>query len=226
MRIKSLIGSAGVLLVANSLVASGLFAQNAALTGDVTISATAPSTNYNSGTHALTLNIATGNAGLVQFDLSAYSPSAVVNAAYLQVYADQVTAGGTLNFTLVTSPWSESTVTYGTQPTTAASAFDQPGTGLDLQSGNELRSGNHRNRRHRHSARFQREHGDQPPGPIGHQRCRRSGCSRSHRASREYRPHRLFRRDRSYRTAGSRGRHRADRTGRSTRTDWRQRSFR
>jgi len=69
------------------------------------------------------LNIATGNAGLVQFDLSAYSPSAVVNAAYLQVYADQVTAGGTLNFTLVTSPWSESTVTYGTQPTTAASAF-------------------------------------------------------------------------------------------------------
>lgn len=123
MRLKSLIGPAGVLLVANLLLVHGLLAQDPALTGDVTISAAAPTTNYNSGTPAQTLNISAGNAGLAQFDLSAYSPSAVVNAAYLQVYADQVTTAGTLNFTLVTSPWTESTVTFATQPTTAGSPF-------------------------------------------------------------------------------------------------------
>ena len=120
MRIKSSIGLVGVLLLANSLLVSGLFAQNATLTGDTTISSSAPVTNYGSST---TLNIATGNAGLVQFDLSGYSPSAVVNAAYLQVYANQVNAAGTLNFTLVTSPWTESGITFNTQPTTAGSPF-------------------------------------------------------------------------------------------------------
>jgi hypothetical protein len=119
MRIKSSIGPAGVLLLANFLV-PGLFAQNATLTGDATISSSGPVANFGSTT---TLNIATGNAGLVQFDLSAYSPSAVVSAAYLQVYADQVNSGGTLNFTLVTSPWTENAVTFSTQPTTAGSPF-------------------------------------------------------------------------------------------------------
>ena len=119
MRMKSLMGFAGVLL-ANSLLVPGVFAQNATLTGDATISSSVPVANFGATS---TLNIATGNAALVQFDLSGYSPSAVVNAAYLQVYANQVNAAGTLNFTLVTSAWAENTVTYGSQPTTAGTPF-------------------------------------------------------------------------------------------------------
>lgn len=125
MRIKPLMGPAVVLLIAGSLNVPGLLAQNAPgpLVGDVTISSSQPATNYNTGTNAQKLSIVPGNAGLIQFDLSLYSPSTVVTVAYLQIYADQVSTPGTLDFTLVTSPWNESTVTYATQPTTAGGPF-------------------------------------------------------------------------------------------------------
>lgn len=124
MRTKSLIGPGAVLLVMGVLVAPALLADaDTPVAGDVTIASSSPTTNYNTGTPAQTLNIAPGNAGLVQFDLSGISPGTVVNAAYLRVFADKVSAGGTLNFTLVTSPWSENTVTFATQPTTAGAPF-------------------------------------------------------------------------------------------------------
>jgi len=127
VRTKSSIAPAIVLLAAGSFIAPGLVAQNAPTVSDVTISSASPTTNFNTGTGAQTLNIAPGNAGLVQFDLSEFSPSATVSVAYLQVYANQVTTGGTLNFTVVTSPWNENTVTFATQPATTGSPFASVG---------------------------------------------------------------------------------------------------
>ncbi len=123
MRIQSLIGPSGVLLLAGSLLVPGLRASEATLVGDVTINSAAPGTNYNGVVPARSLNVASGKAALVQFNLSAYSPATAVNDAYLQVFADTVTTGGTLNFTLLTSSWNENTVTYATRPTTAGSPF-------------------------------------------------------------------------------------------------------
>ena len=72
MRTKSWIGPAAVLLVAGSILAPALFADaKAPLVGDATVSSSSPSTNFGTGT---TLNIAPGSAGLVQFDLSGFSP--------------------------------------------------------------------------------------------------------------------------------------------------------
>jgi len=120
MTTKSLIRPAAVLLVTGLLLVPGLLAAIPPVVGDATISSASPATNFgNTGT----LNIAPGNAGLIQFDLSAYSPGTVVNVAYLQVYANQVTTGGTLNFTLVSSPWNENTVTFASQPTTVGAPF-------------------------------------------------------------------------------------------------------
>ncbi len=122
MNKKSLIKSA-VVLLAGSFLVPYASAAIPPVVGDVTISSAAPTTNFNTGTAAQTLNIAPGTAGILQFDLSAYSPGAVVTQAFLQVYANQVTTGGTLNFTLVTSPWAENSVTWATQPANAGAPF-------------------------------------------------------------------------------------------------------
>ncbi len=99
MRTKSLIGPGAVLLVMGSLLAPALLADaDAPLAGDVTIASSSPTTNYNTGTPAQTLNIAPGNAGLVQFDLSGISPGTVVNVAYLRVFADKVNAAWNTEF--------------------------------------------------------------------------------------------------------------------------------
>lgn len=113
---KSLITLLAVLLAAGSFLAPSASAAIPPVVGDVTISSASPITNFNVGATAQTLNISPGNAGLLQFDLSAYPPSTVVTKAYLQLYANQVSASGTLTFSLVSSAWSESTVTWNTQP--------------------------------------------------------------------------------------------------------------
>ncbi len=127
MRTKSSIAPALIVVAVGSFIAPGLMAQNAPTVGDVTISSASPATNMNTGTAAQTLSIAPGNAGLVQFDLTDFSPSTTVSVAYLRVYANRVTTGGTLNFTVVTSPWNENTVTFATQPSTAGSPFASVG---------------------------------------------------------------------------------------------------
>ncbi len=121
MRTQSLAGLAWVLLVTGSLLTPNLLASNAFLVGDVTINPSASTTNYNTGANALNLNIAPGTAGLVRLDLSAYPTNTVVSVAYLRVFANTVTTSGTLNFSLVTSTWNESTVTWATRPTTGSS---------------------------------------------------------------------------------------------------------
>ncbi len=207
MRIKSVIGPAGVLLIANSLLLPRLFAQNATLTGDVTISASAPSANYGSST---TLDIATGNAGLVQFDLSAYSPSVVVNAAYLQVYADQVKSLSrdaelyprSLHPGLKARPPTIPSPQRRTVPLHLSALrqliplclWTSP---AGCRRGSRIRRrtsapGDHRNRWHRHSARYEREHRNQSSGATDHQHCDRSGSGGSYRSHGKYRPHGRF----------------------------------
>src|SRR5467141_3867363 len=98
--------SARVLLLAGSLV-SLLHAADPALVGDVYVSSGSSGSNFNSGVAAQKLVIASGNTALVQFDLSSYPTNSVVSAAYLRLFQDQVTTGGTLSFALATSPWTE-----------------------------------------------------------------------------------------------------------------------
>jgi len=80
---------------------------------DAYVSSAAAATNFGAAT---SLVIAPGNAGLVQFDLSGIPVSATIAKAYLRVYVNKVVAGGTLNFALAASPWSEGAVTFNTQP--------------------------------------------------------------------------------------------------------------
>ena len=106
-----------VLLVAMMAAGVKLKAADAVVVGDTYISSASPATNFNTGAAAQKLLVAPGDAALIQFDLSQFSPSATVNQAYLVVFTNSVTTGGTLNFAQVTSPWSENTVTFATQPT-------------------------------------------------------------------------------------------------------------
>ena len=107
-------------------LAPALRADEAPLVGDTWIGpmravsgASGPFTNGS----AAAIDIAHGHIGLVQFDLSAFPPNTPVTSAYLQLFVGKVDRPGTLNFTLVTSAWSESTATWSTRPTDAGSSF-------------------------------------------------------------------------------------------------------
>ena len=113
MKTKSLTRSLGALLAAGSLFVPALCAADAPLVGDAYVSSASAATNFGAAT---SLIIAPGNAGLVQFDLTAIPPSSTIAKAYLRVYVNKVVAGGTLNFALATSSWSEGAVTFNTQP--------------------------------------------------------------------------------------------------------------
>ena len=107
----------GVLLIAGSLWLPALWAVDAPLIGDTYISSASPASNF--GT-AASIVIAPGNAGLVQFDVSAIPINSTITKAYLRLYVNKVVSGGTLNFALATTSWSESTVTANTQPAVSA----------------------------------------------------------------------------------------------------------
>jgi hypothetical protein len=109
----------GVVLAAGSMLLPGLWAVDAPLVGDTYVSAAAPGNNYGPATNIV---IAPGNAGLVQFDLTAIPASSTIAKAYLCVYVNKVTAAGTLDFALPTSSWAEGTVTLSSVPT-AGSVF-------------------------------------------------------------------------------------------------------
>lgn len=104
----------GVVLAAGSLLLPGLWAVDAPLVGDTYVSAAAPGNNYGAATNMI---VAPGNAGLVQFDLTAIPASSTIAKAYLCVYVNKVAAAGTLDFSLPASSWTEGTVTAGSQPT-------------------------------------------------------------------------------------------------------------
>jgi hypothetical protein len=125
MTIHSLVRTLPVLLLAGTtLLLPNLRAADVPAIQDAYISSAAPATNFGA---AVTLNIAPGNSGLVQFDLTSVPPSSTVPVAYLRVFVDRVNAGGSLTFSQVTSAWSEASVTFP-GPSTAASFATVPVT--------------------------------------------------------------------------------------------------
>src|SRR3974377_1055428 len=91
MTIHSLLRTPAVLLVAGTLTLPALWAADVPAIQDTYVSAPSPATNY--GT-AATLNIAPGNAALVQFDLSSIPPSGTLAVAYLRIFVDKVNPTG------------------------------------------------------------------------------------------------------------------------------------
>src|ERR1700688_1821120 len=102
MTIHSLVRTLGVLLVAGTLLVPALGAADLPTVADTYLGGAG---NFGS---AATLNIAPGSAALVQFDLSAIPASSTVPSAYLRIFVDRVTAGGSLTLSQVTSSWTES----------------------------------------------------------------------------------------------------------------------
>jgi hypothetical protein len=110
MMTKSLIRAAQVLLVTGTLGLPALWAVDGPLVGDTYISSAAPGSNFGG---LATVSVNPTNTGLVQFNLTTIPGMANVSKAYLRVYVDKVNATGTLNFALVTTPWTEMAVTGG-----------------------------------------------------------------------------------------------------------------
>jgi len=113
---------AKALIAAGAILAPAMgWAQQAMLTGDTQINSSATTTTYGAST---TLNVSPTNSALLQFDLADILPSGVTAAQVLRarliVFPDTITTGGTVNLYQVTSAWNESTVTYATKPTIAA----------------------------------------------------------------------------------------------------------
>ena len=77
---KPLASAARFMLLAGSLVSFSRAAVPA-LVGNVYISSASPTTNFNTGAAAQNLIVAPGDTALVQFDLSPYPTSSVVNGA-------------------------------------------------------------------------------------------------------------------------------------------------
>src|SRR5277367_1988702 len=110
------------MLAAGAFLAPAMgWAQQAMLTGDTQINSSATATTYGAST---TLNIGPTNSVLLQFNLADYLPTGTTAAqvikARLVVFPDAIATGGTVNVSQVTSTWAESSVTYATKPTIAA----------------------------------------------------------------------------------------------------------
>jgi hypothetical protein len=117
MTTPSLNGIVRVLLAGAVLMLPGAQATEAPLVQDAYIALASPTTNFGS---APNLIIAPNSNGLVQFDLTSVPPTATISKAYLRLFVNKVTTGGTLDLALVTSGWNENTVTWNAPPTTGA----------------------------------------------------------------------------------------------------------
>jgi hypothetical protein len=114
MRKSLMLAAALFVLPLTTLAATGSVA------ADTYIIPTSFSTNF--GT-AITLFVGGGAKALVQVDLSSLPPGLLasnIQKATLTVYVNAVITAGGLDFSQVTSAWSESTVTYNSAPTTSA----------------------------------------------------------------------------------------------------------
>jgi hypothetical protein len=90
---------------------------------DTYISSTNPTTNFGGSTTLLVGPLggnSTGNFTLVRFDLSSLSGQPLVTQAIFSIWVTQVNTGGGVDVSQITSPWSESTVTFSTQPSVAS----------------------------------------------------------------------------------------------------------
>ena len=125
MTMHSLVRTLAVLLVAGTLLLPALGAADLPTSGDTYIGAGGPFGG------ATTINIAPGNLGLVQFDMTSIPASSTVAVAYLEVYVDKITAAGSITFSQVTSSWTEASATsapstnppFASAPTTTANSF-------------------------------------------------------------------------------------------------------
>ena len=106
-----------------ALLAPAAWASSGGPLGDTYVSPTNDALNFgNLGTIAvgpLGASNAPGNTGLFQFDLSnlpAGTTAANIGKATLTVYLNKVLVAGGLNFAEVSTPWSESAVTFATRP--------------------------------------------------------------------------------------------------------------
>src|ERR1700688_1067823 len=116
---------AGRLLMVPALLLAPLssWAAGIVVSADTYISAGA-NTNLNSGT-LTSISVGNGNAALIMMDQSSLPGSlnsANITKATLTVYLNKVLVAGGLDFSQVTSSWTETGVTYTTRPSTA-SAF-------------------------------------------------------------------------------------------------------
>jgi hypothetical protein len=106
-----------------ALLAPAAWGSSGGPLGDTYVSPANDSLNFgNLGTIAvgpLGASNAPGNTGLFQFDLSnlpAGTTAANIGKATLTVYLNKVLVAGGLNFSQVSTPWSESAVTFATRP--------------------------------------------------------------------------------------------------------------
>ncbi len=131
------------ILVALAFVSAALFGLLLALSSDSTRMANADTVSFgavadayfkedrggddNFGTNAdmhVKADLGKVKRSLVAFDVSSIPAGANVDSATLTLCLTKVTAGRVLEVRQVTQPWVETTVTWNTQPTTAASTTD------------------------------------------------------------------------------------------------------
>ncbi|MEO8594949.1 MAG: DNRLRE domain-containing protein [Candidatus Solibacter sp.] len=117
-----------------ALVAPAAWAGSSAPVADTYVGPANPGLNFaNLGTMSvgpLAASSAPGNTGLVQFDLNGLPSGTVaanISKATLSVYVNKVLVAGGLDFAQISSPWAESTVSFGTRPGAfPASAINVP----------------------------------------------------------------------------------------------------
>ena len=102
------------------LLVSAASAQSYPPSQDAYIDSTSSGTNFGS---LPGLNVSSTQSALVQFDLSSL-PAGVtapqISKATLRLFANTVYSAGAVNISEVTSPWTEISVTYATQPSVGA----------------------------------------------------------------------------------------------------------
>jgi hypothetical protein len=102
------------------LLVSAASAQSSPPSQDAYIDSGSPATNFGSATG---LNVSSSQKALVQFDFSAL-PSGVtasqISKATLRLFVNAVPSAGGVDISEVTSPWTESGVTFTAQPSVGA----------------------------------------------------------------------------------------------------------
>jgi len=104
------------------LSAGAAHATEGAVKADATVTSANPTVNYGSLSN---LYVNGTSTTLIQFDLSSLpsgTTASQIASASLKLYVNRVNFAGTINVLPVTLPWTESSVTFNTMPTTGAPA--------------------------------------------------------------------------------------------------------
>lgn len=117
------------------LLAGAAGASDLTLTGDAHVNSARADTNYGGITN---LYVGNGNTSLLMFDVSAVptnTPATLVTQAMLRLYVNRVNTAGAVDVRLVSSSWSESSVTFNSLPTLGAVVATVPVTGDRVHHG-------------------------------------------------------------------------------------------